>query len=65
MTVGTQIKIIMSGVELNTYSTVGDSNPLADLGLANGPTNIEKGYKNLLVGLLMKHLLNQLMQTLQ
>lgn len=44
MTVGTQIKIIMSGVELNTYSTVG-AQSLADLGLANGPTNIEKGYK--------------------
>lgn len=44
MTVGAPIKIIMNGVELSTYSTVG-AQSLADLGLANGPTDIEKGYK--------------------
>lgn len=44
MTVGTEITVMINGVEYNKYSTVG-AQSLASLGLANGPTDIEEGYK--------------------
>lgn len=44
MTAGTEVTLMMSGVQIGKYTTVG-AQSLKDLGLENGPSDIEEGYK--------------------